>query len=120
MILREGDGTEPLTQIRLSERKYHSDQSAPHGTKGIQQQSAQSLTGMYSGSHSGMFRLVISMEIFLRWPGLVTPMAVRSCRHSKRIKHTSKSVNTLPAGRSQLSTDNALNYYFTVRTEPLK
>lgn len=38
---------------------------------------------MYSGSHSGMFRLLISMEIFLRWPGLVTPMAVRSCRHNK-------------------------------------
>lgn len=38
------------------------------------------LTGMNSGSHSGMFRLLISMEIFLRCPGLVTPMAVRSCR----------------------------------------
>lgn len=37
---------------------------------------------MYSGSHSGMFRLFISMEIFLRCPGLVTPMAVRSCRQT--------------------------------------
>lgn len=26
----------------------------------------QSLTGMYSGSHSGMLRLLISMEIFFR------------------------------------------------------
>lgn len=26
-----------------------------------------------------MFKLLISMEIFLRCPGLVTPMAVRSC-----------------------------------------
>lgn len=44
-------------------------------------ETADSLTGMYSGSHSGMFRLLISMEIFLRCPGLVTPMAVRSCTH---------------------------------------
>ncbi len=60
--------------------------------KHIQQNTAGSLTGIYSGSHSGMFRLLISMEIFLRWPGLVTPMAVRSCRHNKttdisEIKH---------------------------------
>lgn len=45
------------------------------------------LTGMYSGSHSGMLRLPISMEIFLRCPGLVTPMAVRSCRADQLIRH---------------------------------
>lgn len=36
------------------------------------------LTGLYSGSHSGMLRLLISEAIFFLWPGLVTPMAVRS------------------------------------------
>lgn len=48
---------------------------------------------MYSGSHSGMFRLFISMEIFLRCPGLVTPMAVRSCRQTSesRREHSNAS-----------------------------
>ena len=36
------------------------------------------LTGLYSGSHSGMLRLLISEAIFFLCPGLVTPMAVRS------------------------------------------
>lgn len=39
---------------------------------------AGSLTGLCSGSQSGMLRLLISAVIFFRWPGLVTPMAVRS------------------------------------------
>lgn len=38
----------------------------------------QSRTGLYSGSHSGMFRLLISEAIFFRCPGFVTPIAVRS------------------------------------------
>lgn len=36
------------------------------------------LTGLCSGSQSGMLRPLISAAIFFRWPGLVTPMAVRS------------------------------------------
>lgn len=36
------------------------------------------LTGLRSGSQSGMLRPLISAVIFFRWPGLVTPMAVRS------------------------------------------
>lgn len=36
------------------------------------------LTGLYSGSQSGMLRLLISEAIFFLCPGLVTPMAVRS------------------------------------------
>lgn len=36
------------------------------------------LTGLCSGSQSGMLRPLISAVIFFRWPGLVTPMAVRS------------------------------------------
>lgn len=43
-----------------------------------QPQGAGSLTGLCSGSQSGMLRLLISAVIFFRWPGLVTPMAVRS------------------------------------------
>lgn len=41
-------------------------------------QGAEGLTGLCSGSQSGMLRLLISAVIFFRWPGLVTPMAVRS------------------------------------------
>lgn len=33
---------------------------------------------MCSGSQSGMLKPLISAVIFFRWPGLVTPMAVRS------------------------------------------
>lgn len=41
-------------------------------------QARAALTGLYSGSHSGMLRLLISEAIFFLCPGLVTPMAVRS------------------------------------------
>lgn len=66
-------------------RRTHGSEAEPQLSKDgsgpqVSTDRMQSLTGMKSGSHSGMFRLLISMEIFLRCPGLVTPMAVRSCR----------------------------------------
>lgn len=56
---------------------------------------------MYSGSHSGMFRLFISMEIFLRCPGLVTPMAVRSCRHQRVGENIPTPAETVRRSRLQ-------------------
>lgn len=74
----------PRSDCEKRNRKNQSDQSqSVHLVYGSSSGIKQFLTGIYSGSHSGMFRLLISMAIFLRWPGLVTPMAVRSCRYNK-------------------------------------
>lgn len=62
VVLREADGAEPLPQLGLWRRKSQV-RLVPLPLTLLE---SWSLTGMYSGSQSGMFRLLISMEIFLR------------------------------------------------------
>lgn len=61
VVLREADGAEPLPQLGLRRKSQ-----VRLGPLLLRLLESWSLTGMYSGSQSGMFRLLISMEIFLR------------------------------------------------------